>query len=379
MNQIVLVRYGEIALKSKPVRKRFEKTLIKNIRKTLDNNAEITSERGRIYIKTPTPEKTAEKAADLPGIVSTSPACQTKPKLEKISNLALKICEKTFSKNTTFAVRPRRTGNHNFESQDIGEKVGHDILKKFPNMEVDLDSPRYEIHIEARENQAFVFTKILDGPGGLPIETQGASVSRVSGNISSLVSSFLMMKRGSKPVLYFLNQKNSEKEVKKALDSAEKLLKFHPELELVEIPSKNVVEKISEHIPDNMKWIVFERFALGIGELVIEDMDANGLVLDMDLRDLRSYSLENIGLIQRVAESPVFYPLTGLSTDKISELGDEIVESKKDLAGVEGNPFKSPKGESFDIEEIQKVVESVSMKDLIRSAFKEREMYELGG
>ena len=48
-----IVRYGEIALKSWPVRKRFEQRLVENIKLSLKGlDYELRRERGRIFIDT---------------------------------------------------------------------------------------------------------------------------------------------------------------------------------------------------------------------------------------------------------------------------------------------------------------------------------------
>ena len=52
---LILVRYGEIGLKSRSVRRRFEKKLISNIEDAFLRNkieCSVTSEWGRIYVYT---------------------------------------------------------------------------------------------------------------------------------------------------------------------------------------------------------------------------------------------------------------------------------------------------------------------------------------
>ena len=53
--EVIIVRYGEIGLKAKPTRKRFENTLINNIKNALKKeniSNKIIIKQGRIYITT---------------------------------------------------------------------------------------------------------------------------------------------------------------------------------------------------------------------------------------------------------------------------------------------------------------------------------------
>ena len=52
---LMLIRYGELSLKSTYVRKQFESTLVRNIKNAFKLNnlqCKITTERGRIYLHT---------------------------------------------------------------------------------------------------------------------------------------------------------------------------------------------------------------------------------------------------------------------------------------------------------------------------------------
>ncbi|MGA9188790.1 MAG: tRNA 4-thiouridine(8) synthase ThiI, partial [Methanosarcina sp.] len=82
---VVIVRYGELALKSSGVRNWYEKILMKNIAAMLDSRgipySQIRREWGRIFIES-NDARAAETAADVFGIVSTSPALTAEPTLE---------------------------------------------------------------------------------------------------------------------------------------------------------------------------------------------------------------------------------------------------------------------------------------------------------
>ena len=73
---IVLVRYGELALKSSGVQNWYEKILMKNIAAMLDSRgisySQMRRELGRVFIETTDSRTAAKAAADVFGVVSTS-------------------------------------------------------------------------------------------------------------------------------------------------------------------------------------------------------------------------------------------------------------------------------------------------------------------
>ena len=72
---IVILRYGEIGIKSEQVRRKFEDLLMENIRAMLDSRnvkyEDVIRERGRIFVKTI--DLTAGTPSVMSGVVSASP------------------------------------------------------------------------------------------------------------------------------------------------------------------------------------------------------------------------------------------------------------------------------------------------------------------
>ena len=66
---------------------------------------------------------------------------------------------------TTFAVRCRRTGQHEFTSQEMAAFAGSVILKN-TGASVDLGNPDMEIHIEVRDQETYIYHRVIPGPGG---------------------------------------------------------------------------------------------------------------------------------------------------------------------------------------------------------------------
>ncbi|MCK5547937.1 MAG: hypothetical protein KAI64_02915, partial [Thermoplasmata archaeon] len=113
--QVFLIRYGEIALKSKYVRKQLVQKLIDNIKTHFSvHNQEcfITSDYGRIYLycdNVPLTEKILGMAF---GLVSFSLCTETSSELANLVEVTKKVAESWTGEGLKFAVRTRRVGTH---------------------------------------------------------------------------------------------------------------------------------------------------------------------------------------------------------------------------------------------------------------------------
>jgi len=196
MFDCILIRYGEIALKSPVVRREFENRLISNINsglKLAGLNYKVNKNFGRIFVLGY--NKKAENVLKrVFGIVSFSPVITIEADLEKIKKQAVKLAKKSIKKSDSFAVKCNRVGTHNFTSQDIQKIVGTEIVKAM-KLKVDLTNPDKIIGIDIRSDKTYLFTERIKGSGGVPLGTGGKVVSVIE-NFNGVVASWLFMKRG---------------------------------------------------------------------------------------------------------------------------------------------------------------------------------------
>lgn len=192
---MILVRYGEIGLKGK-LRKRFEDLLISNIKRVLQAQGfrvEVSSDWGRIYIHSQD-ERIATLAAGVFGVASTSVAVETDSKMSSIRAKALEIGSKLIGPENSFAVRARRTGEHDFSSMDVQRTVGADLQSQ-TDAGVDLSDPDVALYIEVRGDSSYIYTSIIPGFGGLPVGSQERVLSLINDR-KSLASSWYALRRG---------------------------------------------------------------------------------------------------------------------------------------------------------------------------------------
>ena len=188
------------------------------------------------------------------------------------------------------------------------------MLDFFKNkkIRVDLTSPDVEIFIEVRHNQAFVFSESYEGPGGLPLGTQGKVLSIINGP-QAYIASWLMMKRGCRVYPVFLRKKGSSSGIMEgqAKKQVELLKQWVPNLDIKNI---DLEEDSDDHLVlnglNNTELINFATWA-----------KAKGVCISINYKEFSKASEQLKALTNKL---PMFYPLIGLDDDEIQRLGRKI-------------------------------------------------------
>lgn len=187
-------------MKSTPVRKRFEAQLRDNILTMLardDVESLITFGEARFYVESDDIDKAAESIRKVFGIASLSKAVVTSSDMGEICKASAEYSKTRVKSGQSFAVRARREGTHTYSSMELGKEAGSAIFLANDGLKVNLQSPDVTFYIEVRNNQAFIFDSYIQGPGGLPLGSQGKVVAEVNDD-RGVLSAWLMMKRGCK-------------------------------------------------------------------------------------------------------------------------------------------------------------------------------------
>jgi tRNA uracil 4-sulfurtransferase len=200
MAPLVLVRYGELALKSPPVRKEFESRLRRNI---LDlfvaagRTVRLRSDRGHVYAEVDDAEVAVKILRRAFGVTSVSAVEEIPTDRDGIREKVGAWSSPYLSVGASFAVRARRTGDHPFTSQELARELGAEILTRYADrgLTVDLEAPEVELYVEVRGPRTYLYADRVPGPGGLPLGVAGRLVALVDGPRGAL-GAYLMMKRG---------------------------------------------------------------------------------------------------------------------------------------------------------------------------------------
>ncbi|MBU4301074.1 MAG: THUMP domain-containing protein [Nanoarchaeota archaeon] len=228
-SKLLLLRFGELWLKSFEVRRRFTDRLITNISEAFSAQKilfKAIKSHDRIFFEVP--EKDVKKAAAILsrtfGLVSFSEVEEIETDRKKMTLHVQKIASAILSPKDTFAMRVKRTGTHAFGSQELERELGADVVRKFGN-KVDLTRPDKTISVEIRDNKTYLFSETVPSLGGLPLGVEGKVAVLFSKDYEkSIVSAFLMMKRGCKVFAIFVKSRLSKKEK----DAVALLSKYDP-------------------------------------------------------------------------------------------------------------------------------------------------------
>src|SRR3989454_3474221 len=197
---VLLVRFGELALKSPYVRRQLRDRLVGNIQDLFaaEGIECLTRVRqGRCLVDVEPAPAASLGLRRVFGIVSFSPARETSSDPKDIAAIAVESAKRGLPDGGSFAIRARRSGTHPYTSQDLAKLLGRLIQDALPKATVNLDAPQLEVHVEVRENRAFVFTEVIEGPGGLPMGSQGRGLALVDSE-AGVGAAWLPMERGGK-------------------------------------------------------------------------------------------------------------------------------------------------------------------------------------
>ncbi|WP_440989929.1 tRNA sulfurtransferase [Haloarchaeobius baliensis] len=331
----VLVRHGDLNVKSTHVKRRMEHRLLDHVESLLDAagiDAEVDRRWSRPIVRgvADEAERAAEVAARAFGVVSTSPAVTVPSERDTIEN-ALADAAADVYHGGTFAVSVNRADKSlPYTSEDLersgGQAVWDAVADSFEPA-VDLDDPDLTFEVDLREDEAFVFCDRYDGPGGLPYGTQEPLVALVSGGIDSPVAAYEAMRRGSPvvPVYVDLGEYGGADHEARAVETVRTLAERVPDadLELWRVPAGDVVEQLVETMGTG-RMLAFRRFLLVVGEAVAEETGAVGVVTGEALGQKSSQTARNMSVTSRAIDLPVHRPL--FSRDK-----QDIVSQSRDI------------------------------------------------
>lgn len=294
----VLVRYGEIGIKSHDVRAQFERRLLENVEaQFLARGLEglVARERGRIIVHAPKPDAVLEALAHTFGVVSASAAEELPPGLEDICAAVGERTRGRFHAGQRFAVRARRSGAQGFTSMDLGREVGAALVRANPGLVVDLTAPDVEVFIEARHDKAYLYWASVPGPGGLPMGSQGRVVAAVE-TPQAAHALWLSLRRGTSATVFAWEGHDAD-----VAASLRALAQWVPNLKVhLVLPPPGGPSRAA---------------ALAAAREFAWRRDAYALVVGDALPDLAA-----LGPLDKAAKVPVFRPLTGYPPERLAEL-----------------------------------------------------------
>jgi len=334
-SKVLIINFEEIYLKGKN-QKIFIKQLIRNLKRKLlgyKNLLRFTMAHGGSYfieIIQDIPENTlgeiVKKVKNTPGISGFYIADTTGVDLGEIVDKSLEHVARYTDNFNSFGVIAKRINKSvPYTSKDIAIKVGSAIVEQF-NKKVDLTHPDLKLHIKVRGDYTIIYSKVIQGIGGLPVGTSGKAVSMLSGGIDSPVATFMAINRGLHitAVHFHSVPKTSPQSIEKVKNLARQLCLFQGQIKLYLIPVLKIQETIAKHTDSRFRIILLRMFMLKIAEKIAEKERAKALVTGDSLGQVASQTLENMKAIEQATNMLIIRPLVALDKKQIIATAKKI-------------------------------------------------------
>ncbi len=331
MNQIILLKLGEIVLKGLN-RRSFEKRLMKNVRNSLKHLGDFDMKiaQSTIYI-TPGDNLDIDKATELLkkifGIASVVRAYETDKNLENIKKLITEVFAAELTKSKTFKCAAKRSDKQfPMKSPEICAIIGEYILDNFPHLKVNVENPDIVVNIEIRDYGAYVHTGKMQGAGGMPVGSNGKATLLLSGGIDSPVAGYMTAKRGVElnAVHFYSHPYTSERAKDKVIELAKIISHYTGPFNLHIVHFTKPQLEIYEKCPDDELTVIMRRVMMKITEKIANNTNSIALVTGESIGQVASQTLESLGVTDAATDLPVIRPLIGMDKEEIVTIAHKI-------------------------------------------------------
>ncbi|WP_040976420.1 tRNA uracil 4-sulfurtransferase ThiI [Necropsobacter massiliensis] len=345
--KFVIKLFPEIMIKSESVRKRFVKILTGNIRNILHKYDEtIAVVRHWDYIEVRS--KNEENRPHLIELLQRIPGIHHFLEVEEMPFVTLHdIFQHTLRQvatqleNKTFCVRVKRKGKHAFSSLEAERYVGGGLNQHVASAKVKLTKPDVTVRIDIEDDRMMLIKARHAGIGGYPIGTQEDVLSLISGGFDSGVSSYMLIRRGSRVHYCFFNLGGAAHEIgvkQMAYHLWQRFGSSH-KVRFVAINFEPVVAEILENVDNGQMGVVLKRMMVRAASKVAERFAIQAIVTGEALGQVSSQTLTNLRLIDEAAQTLVLRPLISHDKEQIiamaKEIGtDDIAKSMPEFCGV---------------------------------------------
>lgn len=345
--KFIVKLFPEIMIKSDSVKKRFVKILTSNIRNVLlRETEEIAVVRHWDFIEVRA--KNPNESALVLDLLKRTPGIHHILEVEEKPFTDLHdIFEQTYSavkdelEGKTFCVRVRRKGKHEFSSLDVERYVGGGLNQRIETASVRLSNPDVTVRIDIADDRMLLIKARHEGLGGYPIGTQEDVLSLISGGFDSGVSSYMLIRRGSRTHYCFFNLGGAAHEI------GVKQMAYHiwsrysssHKVRFVAINFEGVVGEILEKVDNGQMGVVLKRMMVRAASKIAERFDIQAIVTGEALGQVSSQTLTNLRLIDKASDVLVLRPLVTHDKEHIISIAkqigtDDIAKSMPEFCGV---------------------------------------------
>lgn len=332
MEEIVLAKYGEIALKGEN-RSSFEDMLVKNINRRLKKIGDfaISRRQSTIYIEPQNDGADVNAAVEaLKKVfgIGAIQKCAVFPKdFDEVARNLKEYLSGALSCAKTFKVEAKRADKtFPLKSPDIQQKLGDAALDAFPHLKVDVHNPEVTVRLEIRDKGAYLSAERIIGAGGMPVGSSGKALLMLSGGIDSPVAGYMMAKRGLivDCIHYVSPPYTSDRARMKVEKLCEELTEYCGDIRFFCVPFTEIQEKLRDFCPEEHFTVLMRRMMVKIANKICGREGYGGIITGESLAQVASQTLPALYCTNAAAEFPVFRPVIGMDKIEITEIARKI-------------------------------------------------------
>ena len=332
MKEIILCKYGEIALKGLN-KSTFESMMMKSIRRRLKKfgDIRITKAQSTVYVE-PMDEsidvdEVVDRLSKIFGIIKLCRCCVVEKTMESILNDSIEYITEDMLAARTFKVEAKRSDKlFPYKSPEICTELGAKLLNTFPHLTVDVHQPDVTVTVEVREHNAFIHAASINGAGGIPVGSSGKALLLLSGGIDSPVAGYMMAKRGAviDAVHFEAPPYTSERAKLKVEKLAKIITDYCGDIRFHCVPFTEIQETLRDKCPEEYFTILMRRLMMEIAQRIAEKEGAQALVTGESLGQVASQTMYAMVCTDAACRIPVFRPCIGLDKTEIIEIARRI-------------------------------------------------------
>lgn len=331
MKEIVMVKYGEIALKGLN-KSTFEDILTKNIKRRLKSLGEFSYYRRQstIYV---TPETETDIDAVVKKLsyvfgIGAIQRCAVFPKdFAVVAENAKEYLREALEGAKTFKVEAKRADKKfPMQTPEIQQELGGVVLSAFPHLKVDVHAPEVAVRLEIRDNGAYLSAQRIVGAGGMPVGSSGKALLMLSGGIDSPVAGYMMAKRGLVVdcIHYVSPPYTSERARLKVEALAEKMTNYCGDIKFYCVPFTELQEALRDNCPEEYFTVLMRRLMVKIANKICERDGYGAIITGESVAQVASQTLTALYCTNEAAEYPVFRPVIGMDKKEIIDIARKI-------------------------------------------------------
>ena len=387
MQEVIMVKYGEIALKGLN-KNTFEDMLVKNIRRRLRAAGEFEYSRRQstIFVRPINADADIDLAIKklkcIFGIAAIQRSAVLPTDWEQVVALGMPYLEEPLSAAHTFKVEAKRSDkSYPLKTPDIQRELGAAILSAYPHLKVDVHTPDITVILEIRDGHAYLNAERIMGQGGMPVGSSGNALLLLSGGIDSPVAAYMMAKRGlNVDAIHFQSPPyTSERALLKVEELCEKLTPYCGDIRFYCVPFTEIQEALRDNCPEEYFTVIMRRLMMKIANIICEKHDYKALITGESVGQVASQTLMALACTDKASDVPVFRPVIGMDKKEIIEIARRIDTFETSILPYEDcctvftpkHPRTRPvladviaAEERFDFSElIEKAVEGTTYKD----------------